>query len=151
LNQATKQPGSTSTVIILISGRYFYQEISLYNAELYKDFAILIGYDAHKIVMHSINTSLIINEVESYFEMPALLRVKEVSLKKDDYLFAAISPFEFAFINILMKPASIICHASNIIQQQYKVFLNESNCYEKMRNLDNSKSSGCHMNYTMNY
>jgi hypothetical protein len=58
--------------------RYYMDEMQIYDVAIYETYAILIGYDAHRVVYHSVFHGFQQDNLEthSYFSLPQLITLK---------------------------------------------------------------------------
>ncbi|CAD8145709.1 unnamed protein product [Paramecium octaurelia] len=103
---------------------YYIDEMQFYDVKVYEKYAVLIGYEAHKIIQHSIFSQFIKFSSNNYFEFPQMLQLK---LWNDS--FVGLSKRELRLLSIDQLAARIECESQEHFQESYLVaqyFLNSS-------------------------
>lgn len=75
--------------------RFYVDEMAIFDVKIFEHFAVLIGYDAHKVVYHSIYQGIhfltilgFINhdkESHTYFQEPGLMKIMEMDFEFFDH------------------------------------------------------------------
>ncbi|CAD8070292.1 unnamed protein product [Paramecium sonneborni] len=103
---------------------YYIDEMKFYDVKVYEKYAVLIGYDAHKVIQHSIYSEFIKFSSNNFFEFPQML-----SLKQWNDSIIGLSKRELRLLQINQLSAHIECESKEQFQQFYLVaqyFLNSS-------------------------
>ncbi|CAD8145135.1 unnamed protein product [Paramecium pentaurelia] len=107
---------------------YFFDDMQFYDVKVYEDYAVLIGYEVHKIIQHSIYSNFIKYTSKNYFEFPQLLQ-----LKSWNNSIVALSKKQIRLLNLSIIPAHIECESQEMFQEYYLVasfFQNSSSPFE---------------------
>ncbi|CAD8076240.1 unnamed protein product [Paramecium sonneborni] len=95
---------------------YYFDDMQFYDVKVYEDYAVLIGYEVHKIIQHTIYSEFIRYTSNNYFEFPQLLQ-----LKSWNNTIVGLSKKQIRLLNLTMAPAHIECESQEIFQEYYLV------------------------------
>ncbi|CAD8060323.1 unnamed protein product [Paramecium primaurelia] len=107
---------------------YYFDDMQFYDVKVYQNYVVLIGYEVHKIIQHSIYSNFIKFTSNNYFEFPQLLQ-----LKSWNNSIVALSKKQIRLLNLSIIPAHIECESQEIFQEYYLVtsfFQNSSSPFE---------------------
>lgn len=146
--------------------RYYLDEMQLYDVEVFEDYAILIGYDAHKVVFHSVYNGFILHSLEShsYFSQPMLLRVSALTGRAEDkyydHTILGLSKGQVKLYSVRNYPANVNCWAKDNFKkvgvggpmlQNYQVYVYSQDCAQKRSHNDTSFFSRCFSYHKIEY
>ncbi|CAD8064414.1 unnamed protein product [Paramecium sonneborni] len=95
---------------------YYFDDMQFYDVKVYEEYAILIGYEVHKIIQHTIYSNFIKYTSNNYFEFPQLLQLKQWNNS-----IVGLSKKQIRLLNLTMIPAHIECESQEKFQEYYLV------------------------------
>ncbi|CAD8158658.1 unnamed protein product [Paramecium pentaurelia] len=103
---------------------YYIDEMQFYDVKVYENYTILIGYEAHKIIQHSIFSQFIKFSSNNFFEFPQMLQLKQWNDS-----IVGLSKRELRLLQINQLSAHIECESQEYFSESFLVasyFLNSS-------------------------
>jgi hypothetical protein len=89
--------------------------MQIYDVAIFETYAILIGYDAHKVVYHSVYHGFQQEnqETHTYFSQPQLITVQLLQQlgSNGDAIMVAMSKGEFKLLVIYNNRANVYCYS----------------------------------------
>ena len=87
----------------------------LYDIQMFDFYAVLVGYDAHKLIFHSLYHGFIDSKLEHHtiFEEPELVKIQEFDWDKVNFQHQVVGlgRYEFKTFQINYVHPKIKCHA----------------------------------------
>lgn len=145
------------------SGSYYFnkryqQDMQIFDIDVHEHWAILIGYDAHRVVYHSVYNKFIQDqdrEAEVYFLDYDLIKVETYDRTVGDedsrHVLFGLSNDDVRLFHVVTTLPKIICRSHKPQEQRYYLQFNSTQCVSKKADNDNSQFSQCQVDHTFDF
>lgn len=132
--------------------------MQIFDIDVHEHWAILIGYDAHRVVYHSVYNKFIQDqdrEAEVYFLDYDLIKVETFDRTVGDedsrHVLFGLSNDDVRLFHVVTTLPKIICRSNKPQEQRYYLQFNSTQCVSKKADNDNSQFSQCQVDHMFDF